>query len=176
MTDHTIIVECMDDGAALVPVNPGGRNGEAWRSAFAPGERYRVQLVEDRSMASHRAYFAAISEAWLNLPDGAYDEFQSPEMLRKKALIRAGYADERTFVCASKAEASRMAAFMRPMDEYAIVSVKEATVTVWTAKSQSVKAMGRKEFQRSKDAVLNVISGLIGVDVETLHQNAGKAA
>lgn len=176
MTDAPIIVECMDDGAALVPVHVHGRNGELWREAFAPGGRYRVQLVEERSRASHNHYFAAIGEAWRNLPDHMLDEFPSSEHLRKKALVRAGYADERTFVCASKAEAARMAAFMRPMDEYAIVSVREATVTVWMAKSQSVRAMGKAEFQASKEAVLDVISRLIGVSTDDLRQNTGKAA
>lgn len=176
MTDTPIIVECLDDGAAIVPVYPQGRNGELWRDAFAPGGRYRVQLVEERSRSSHNHYFAAIGEAWRNLPDHMLDEFPSAEHLRKKALVRAGYADERTFVCASKAEAARMAAFLRPMDEYAIVSVREATVTVWTAKSQSVRAMGKAEFQESKDAVLDTISRLIGVSVDDLRQNTGKAA
>ena len=60
MTDAPIIVECLDDGAALVPVYPGGRNGEIWRQAFAPGGRYRIQLVEERSRSSHNHYFATV--------------------------------------------------------------------------------------------------------------------
>lgn len=154
----------------------GPRTVRDCESMFGAGEIVALTRHEDRSMNSHRHYFSCIGEAWRNLPDHMLDEFPSAEHLRKKALVRAGYADERTFVCASKAEAARMAAFLRPMDEYAIVSVREATVTVWTAKSQSVRAMGNAEFQASKEAVLDVISRLIGVSTDDLRQNTGKAA
>ena len=55
-----------------------------------------------------------------------------------------------------------MAAFVKPMDEFAIVTVSEAVVNVWTAKSQSVKAMGKKDFQASKDAVMAILAEMIG--------------
>jgi hypothetical protein len=77
---------------------------------------------------------------------GCLEEFPTAEVLRKKMLIRAGYADERSIVCASKAEAQRVAAFVKPMDEYAVVTVREAVVRVYTAQSQSIKAMGAKPF------------------------------
>jgi len=38
-------------------------------------------------------------------------------------------------------EAQRIAAFIKPMDTYAMVIVNECVVTVYTAKSQSLKAM-----------------------------------
>jgi hypothetical protein len=69
-----------------------------------------------------------------------------------------------------------LAAFVRPTDDFAIVTATGATVTVWTAKSQSVKAMGGKDFQVSKQAVLDVIADLIGVSPETLSREAGQAA
>ena len=56
------------------------------------------------------------------------------------------------------------------------VVVNEATVTVMTAKSQSMRAMGRVEFQRSKEAVLDVVAQMIGVKRDALAANAGKAA
>jgi hypothetical protein len=54
------------------------------------------------------------------------------------------------------------------MDDFAIVSATEVTVRVWTAKSQSMKAMGKAEFQRSKTAVLDLVSAMIGVKPENL--------
>ena len=81
--------------------------------------------------------------------------------MRKWALIRTGFRDERSIVCASKAEAERVAAFVKPMDDFAIVIAHEASVLVYTAKSQSMKAMGAKEFQRSKEAVLDYCQGMI---------------
>lgn len=132
--------------------------------SYVVGEVYRLVTFEERSQASHNHYFASIQNGFDNLPDAMRDQFPTTEHLRKKLLIRAGYADERSIVCASKAEAHRMAAFIRPIDEYAIVSVREAVVRVFTAQSQSMKAMGAKAFQESKQAVLDQLDDLLGVD------------
>lgn len=144
--------------------------------AFVVGEVYRLTEEHERSAASHRHFFAVIHDAWLNLPEGTAERFPTSEHLRKYALIKAGYRDERTFVAGSRAEALRLAAFVRPIDDFAIVTTSGATVTIWTAKSQSVRAMGGKAFQESKQAVLDVIADLIGVDPTTLSREAGQAA
>ena len=77
---------------------------------------------------------------------------------------------------ATAAEAVRVASFIKPMDDYAVVVPKGATVSVFTAKSQSMKAQGRKDFQESKTRVLDLLSDMIGVDRRTLDANAGRAA
>lgn len=135
---------------------------------FCVGETYTMAPVEDRSAASHRHYFASINEAWANLPEGMTETYPTAEHLRKTALIRAGYRDERSIVCASKAEAHRVAAFIRPLDDYALVIVSGAVVRVYTAKSQSLRAMGKTVFQQSKDDVLGSIALMIGVRVDEL--------
>lgn len=137
---------------------------------FVIGERYALIEHQERSQKSHAHYFAMVNDAWQSLPEHLAEQYPTSERLRKHCLIKAGYADSQTFVCASKAEAQRMAAFIRPIDEFSIVSVKEATVTRWTAKSQSVKAMGREDFQRSKDAVLQVLSDMIGTTPSELQK------
>ena len=137
---------------------------------------YRLAPYEERSTVSHSHYFACLNDAWANLPDEVAWQYPTAEKLRKTALIRTGYTDERSTVCASNAEALRIAAFIRPMDDYAIVTVKEAVVTIYTAKSQSYRAMGKQEFQKSKDAVIEWISNLIGVATDDLERNAGRAA
>jgi len=131
---------------------------------YVVGEVYKLVEHHDRSQVSHNHYFAVIGEAWSNLPDRLLEEYPSAEHLRKKLLVRAGYADERSIVCASKAEAQRVAAFVKPMDEYAVVTVREAVVRVYTAQSQAAKAMGAKVFQESKQAVLDALDDLLGVD------------
>lgn len=143
---------------------------------FVVGMEYVLAPVEDRSMRSHRHYFASINEAWQNLPEALAERFPTAEHLRKYALIRAGYRDERSIVASSKAEAQRLAGFIRPMDDFAVVTVNGAVVTVYTAKSQSMRAMGKADFQASKDAVLDVIAKLIGVETSELERNAGAAA
>lgn len=145
------------DGESMVPRVPKLADAH-----FVVGEVYTLGERQMRSQASHNAYFAQVHDAWQNLREDIAERFPSPDHLRKYALIRAGYRDERSITCASKAEAQRFAAFVKPIDDFALVVVSEATVTIYTAKSQSMKAMGKAEFQKSKDAVLEVLSRLIG--------------
>lgn len=159
------------DGEAFYPKVP-----KLADKYFTVGEDYSLVPHEDRSAASHRHYFASINEAHGNLPEILAERLPTPEHLRKYALIKAGYRDERSIVCASKSEALRVKAFVEPIDDFAIVLADGATVTVFTAKSQSQKAMGKKVFAESKDAVLRVISEMIGTDVGTLRQNTAGAA
>lgn len=129
---------------------------------------YLLGDVEDRSDISHNHEFAWLKEAWNSRPEHLSEAFQSAAHLRKAALIKAGFRDERSVVCGSRAEALRVAAFIRPMDEYAVVSVSGATVVVLTAKSQSKKAMGKDEFQRSKTAIMDVVAEMLGISVDQL--------
>lgn len=143
---------------------------------FVVGEMYPLIVQESRTRETHNHYFAAIEDAWNNLPETLAPAFPTSEHLRKYALIKSGFCDHRSIACASKAEALRVAAFVKPMDTYAIVIASEATVSVYTAKSQSTRAMGKAVFQDSKQKVLDVLSGMIGVEVGTLSANAGQAA
>lgn len=114
-------------------------------------------------MRSHRHYFAQLKDYWLNLPEKFSLEpwTQSPEHFRRFLLIRAGYSETTTYACASKAEAARLAAAIRPLDEFGIVVVRGDTVMRFAAKSQSVKAMGSKIFAASKTAVLDLAETLV---------------
>lgn len=131
---------------------------------FVVGEVTKMAEPHERSQSSHNHHFASIKNAWDNLPDAMLDEYPTAEHLRKKALIACGYAEHRDHVCASKQEARKLRAFLKPMDDYAIVECHENVVRVWTAKSQSVRAMGAKEFQESKQRVLDWLDDLLGVE------------
>src|SRR5690349_16725152 len=76
---------------------------------FVIGEEYALVEHKERSAASHAHYFAAVNEAWKNLSEEAAERFPTADHLRKYALIKAGYRDERTVACASRAEALRVA-------------------------------------------------------------------
>lgn len=155
------------DGEHMVP-----RHARMADRRYVIGMDYLLAVIEERSTNSHRHYFASIHEAWLNLPEDIAERFPTEEHLRKYALIKCGFHDERSIVCASKAEAQRVAAFIQPMDTYALVIVSEAVVRVLTAKSQSGRAMDKKTFQESKTAVLDYLSELIGVERKQLEGNA----
>ena len=159
------------DGRAMVPLHPGiaARQYEA-------GETYRLEAVEERSIATHNHYFATIREGWNNLSDERAAQFPTPDHLRKYLLIKTGYRDERSISLASKAEALRVAAFVEPSDGYAVVTSHEATVFIYTARSQSTRAMGAKEFRQSKNDTLDELARMLEVDRRVLEANAGKAA
>lgn len=156
-------------GEAMVPVRGFAKAADA---IYVVGEKYRLVEEAERSALSHRHYFAAIAEAWSNLPEQFDGRFPTPEHLRKWALIRTGYFDQRSIIAASKAEARRLAAFVAPMDEFAVVTVTEAEVRVLTAKSQSLRAMGSKAFQESKSNVLDFLAQMVAVDRAELERAA----
>lgn len=62
------------------------------------------------------------------------------------------------------------------LDDYAVITVREAVVRVYTAQSQSMKAMGAKTFQDSKTKVLDALDDLLGVERGATDRNAGMAA
>ena len=154
-------------GEAFEPL-PGFRKRAD--AAFVVGQVYHMETIEERSARTHRHFFALINEAWQSLPEDFAERFPTPDHLRKFALIKAGFADSRQIVAASRSEALRLAAFIRPIDEYAVVGVSDAVVTVWTAQSQSLRAMGKERFKASKDGVLAAIEDLLDLEPGTLGQ------
>ena len=157
--------------SVMIPRSPQYAN-----RLFVDGEAYRLVVHEERSTDSHRHYFAAINEAWTNLPDEQAERFPTPDMLRKYALIETGYYTEHEFAASSKAEALRLAAFIRQIDEYAKIVIRDNIVIRRAAKSQSYRSMAKEDFQKSKTAVLDFISALVGVTPKALSDNAGRAA
>lgn len=161
-------------GSVMKPATPytGGQAAER----FETGSRYMLVEHVDRSSKSERHYFAVIREGWKNLPERLGTRFPSPEHLRKWALIHAGYRNERTFACETPEEAARLAVWLRQAVPYAVLIVSDDVIIEHTAKSQRRRAMEKDEFQASKDAVLGIIAGMVGVTVEDLSSNAGRAA
>jgi hypothetical protein len=142
---------------------------------FDNGADYLLAPVEHRSDQNHKHEFAWIREAWLNLPEALADEYASPEHLRKRALIMAGFYVETILDVGSHAAALRVAQFARGEDEYAVAVVRGGVVVVRKAKSQSKRTMDKAEFQASKTAILDIIAGMIGVSPETLNKQDAKA-
>lgn len=160
MNDKPVL--CEWDGEAFRPF--GSFYAKRADRQFVVGQRYQIEARQERSEASHRGYFAQVREAWENLPEHLVDRFPSSEHLRKYALIRGGFYRERSIVTGSAAEAQRTATFIKPMDSFAVVAVEDSVVRVFTAKSQDYRSMDRAEFQSSRDAVLDVIAKLLGIE------------
>ena len=170
MSAQPIAVDVLDDNA-MVPVYP-----RIAARTFRPGERYLVIPFELRSQASHSHEFAWLAEAWKSLPEVMAERIPTPEHLRKHALIETGWFDETTVEAGSQPAALRVAAFMRGVDDLAVIVTRGPIVVRRVAKSQSRRAMGKADFDRSKQDILEWVSALIDVTPETLRLNAGRAA
>lgn len=159
---------------------PLGRSRADCDKELVAGQIYRIEIVEQRSEASHRQYFASLNETWANLPESMADQFPNPEIFRKFCLIKTGYCTKEQHVATTRAEAQRMRTFAARIsagaDDYAIVTVEGTVVTVWRAESQSYRHMGKARFTASKQDVLNYCASLVGVSASDLEQNAGRAA
>ena len=157
------------DGAFV----PEGRTALFCHDEFGEGEVVTFERHEERSVNSHNHYFACINEAWSNLPE-ADSRFPNPEALRKWALIRSGWCTEASVVCDSPEQARTIAAFMG-YSEGVVVVVRDNVVKRYVAKSQSLKAMNKEDFQRSKSDVLDTLAELIRVKRSRL-EKAGEQA
>lgn len=149
---------------------PTERFVEKVREHFAEGAVYWMSIEPERSEKTHKHEFAWLREAWKNLPESIAHLYPTTEHLRKRALIEAGFYTERLIDAGTAAAALRVAAFAREEDEFAWVVTRGPMVVVRKAKSQSHRAMGGPDFQRSKQAILEIVSNLIGVEPEQLQR------
>jgi hypothetical protein len=140
------------DGEAMVPLKHFQSTCD---QQFVVGVNYTlVEPEEARSLKSHNHYFAVLYEAWHSLPESLAIEFPTPEHLRKYALIKAGYCNITKLVWGQT----------KRTDEYAVVTNVDGVTTVYEAQSQSFRAMGKKRFQESKDAVLRYLDKVLDVE------------
>lgn len=160
------------DGAVLEP--DGHFSAAALQSRLGAGEVLLIDIEPNRSRATHNHQFAFIKTAWDNLPEAMKDApyAKTPDTLRKHALIMTGYAKSRMFALGCERRAVRMARHMRDMDEdeeiYSIVTTDGPVVYRVTAESQKERLMGRHRFQQSKQAILEWLADLIGVEPQEL--------
>jgi hypothetical protein len=145
-------------------------------AAFVIGQTYQLEAVEARSAVSHSHEFAWLRDAWANLPEDIADMYPTPEALRKRALIQAGYYDETIIDAGSNAAALRVASYIRSRSDFSLVIVRGPLVFERQAKSQSRRAMDKQTFQDSKTKIMEVVSEMVGVTPAQLMREAGKAA
>ena len=153
------IVFTWRDGT-MTPMARFSRLAERW---FTSGHAYRMMVMEEaeeRSQRSHNAYFAAVHNAWQNLPEHLQLAFPTDDRLRKYALIKTNFCDVKHLT----GDAKRHIA----VDGYAIITHENGVTTVYTAKSQSYRTMGKAEFEASKKAVLDFLADMVGVTAEQL--------
>ena len=143
---------------------------------FVVGIEYPLIVVEPRNMKSHNHYFAALHEAWLNLSEEDTRKYPTEEHLRAWALIECGFFAQREIECEKPALAKRMALLARQLSPMARIGLKGSKVVVMEAASQSLAAMGPDAFKASKEAVLDLVTGMAGTTRKELAKAADQHA
>lgn len=117
-----------------------------------------------------RMFFAAIRDAWGNLPDAMRERFPNAEVLRKTALINVGYCDVMTVVAGSKSAAPQIANAFKARDQYCIAIPRGDVVTVYTARSMARRVLLKKDFREVADKVFHWIAEQTGIDPSQSHE------
>lgn len=156
------------------------------KRAYHLGAEYPLVIQETRSRAAHNRYFAALNEAFDNLPEGIAARWQNFDHFRKWLLIESGWYTEKEFAFhgrTAKRDAHRLSTFIRTdtEEEYLRIWVTEVNPTLYKvivrrAKSQDHQHMDKQAFKESSDAVLELASHFIQVPKGKLLKNAGRAA
>lgn len=173
MDDFRPIVFTWTEDGVMKPLHHFTRTCD---KQFVVGVEYRMVVEEDRSMASHRRYFACLREAWRNLPENLVPLFPDPEKLRKWVLVKCNYADVDSMVCESPLDAVHFAYYIGKTVQDAIVVQKGRVIHIYTPKSQSTRSMNKQEFLESSNAVLDYVSTMISTSRADLEANADQAA
>lgn len=160
---------CQWDGEVM---RPTGRMQAIADAQFVPGERYRLEVVCNRSGADHRHYFAWLHEAWSNLPEHLEGRWADEDALRRWALIKADFFTVHTYYAETETEADRYSASMLEQDSEVQIERAGFRVIVKRAMTQNFKSMTQRQFHDSKDKVIRVVSMLIGVTPETLKRES----
>lgn len=174
MSDRAPPIPCNWDGEAFVPVSQ--RFARLADKFFVIGEVYAMVVEQPRSVTSHNHQFAWLHGAWMNLPEDIADLYPTEDHLRKRALIEAGYFTETAVDAGTRAAALRVAAMVPALDEFAFAKVEGPIVLIRRAKSQSMRAMGARQFHESKAAIMQVVADMLSVTPAELMKNAGSAA
>jgi hypothetical protein len=168
MTDRPPPLPCRWTGSEFRPWNLA-----LARKYYEPSGTYNLVVHDERSQASHNEFFAALDTRWQTLPAELEAEYPSRESLRHKTLIRTGYCTEKDFVLPTDAAATLFAAALIEADDeqYCIIEVRGRIVRRYRAQSQAYRAMGKKVFEQSKQAVLDYIDReILGVEPSPQHQ------
>jgi hypothetical protein len=158
---------------AMVPTD---RYAKLAASQHHEGEPYTLVQLEERSQASHNAYFAELHSYWENLPEKIAARWPSENHFRRWLLVETGWFTESEIECASAYTAKQTAGLVRDLDGYARISVHGNKVIIKRAKSQSRIAMPEKQdFERSKRATLELAAQFVGVSPSQMKREAQRA-
>lgn len=154
-------IACVWDGDHFVPLQ---REAKRCDEVFVVGRRYVVEVMDLQSAAKRAMFHATLNDIYASLPDDLAQRWLNVEAFRKWLTIRAGYAEERQIIYATKTDAERSVLLAQALAPYAIVERRDCVVTVWTAKSTAARAMDGRTFSKLVDDVLAKAAEVTGID------------
>lgn len=146
------------------------------------GTTLEMEVKMPRSQDHHRFFFAAIAEACANWPESHEFQTKNPERLRAWLLCKAGapYREHLKYEAENPQQAEMMADFFDQILEHlavkAITFVSGRLVYILYPKSISFSSMGQKEFNVISERVNQILLDQIGLGLNDLKKEAGKAA
>lgn len=153
---------------------------QKWQASrqFVVGSEYFLIEHEERSDPSHRHFFATVKEAWKTLPESQSRRWADATHMRKWFLIKTGWSTDRIICAETEQGAKEIAALVGQLDPSAVVIIQGMVVTVSVARTQKSGrgGMNKEEFQKSKQAVLEEIAAVLGVDVATLSSQVSNSS
>lgn len=157
-------------------LRPIPRFMKLFHEQFAEGEEIPLDKVQQRSMASHNHYFAALHEGYMNLAEEFAQEFDSEEHMRHWCLCKEGFCTSTRWVMNTADDARQLREALKKADAATIVGVSGNVATVYHPFSQSMATMGKEAFEASKQAVLARVASMANTTPAELKKNAGRSA
>jgi|SRR5262245_34295238 len=144
---------------------------------FKLDEVYKLAEIGDRSINSHKHYFACLGEAFKNLPEDVEGQWRDVDDLRKWALTYTEFQDIKRHETKTMREAIAVAKALSEIPVYVRIEFDNTTVIAHYPHSQSFNLMpSQRTFQRSKQQVLDVLARKLGITVEALEEAGRRAA
>lgn len=120
----------------------------------------------EHSDQARKRFFAIIADAYMNLPEHWKPLIASKEHLRKFVLCQVGHCDTTATDCGSHAAAERIAALVRNVDTFAVVTVAGRIVTTSIAKSIRKRVCPKATFMPLTEKAYAYLNEMTGYDVE----------
>ena len=161
------------DGEVMVPL-PGQQR--LCDQQYVVGEIYQMEVIAERNMRYHRAYFAEINQAYANLPEKLNGVFKNPDHLRAWCLIKTGHCKVYKFPVKTKTELMEYVGLIMRLTDYPEIKTFGRVMRAYVPHSQSVRKMSKEDFDKSSRDVLDFIVSLLGTTREELATNAEMVA
>lgn len=166
----------ISDGVTL---RPAGRPNAEMLAKVPKGRPVRIEVEESRNPRRHAMFFAVITEAYRNWPEGHEFQPENRDHLRAWLLCKAGHVETldvtlpMTGDLTTKAVMAALVAFTGSKSVFVGVS-KSGKIRAFRPKSQSFSKCKEAEIKPIVDRVYDIISVETGMAIEDLKREAGK--